>query len=71
MTRDSTQPVSFRDRNEVLTDTAQPWERKSAIRFEIIRYLHWFKEEHTPAAVTSAQAYLAGAAAGVRPHIYP
>ena len=59
MARDPKQAVNFRDWTEVLASTVLPWEGKSAFRFEVIRYLHWCKQQHSPASVASAQAYLA------------
>ena len=59
MARDPKQPVNFRDWTEVLASTVLPWEGKSAFRFEVIRYLHWCKQQHSPASVASAHPYLA------------
>jgi integron integrase len=61
MPHDPKQPVNFRDWSGVLAGTSRPWEQKSAFKFEIIRYLHWCKQQHSPASVASAQAYLAAA----------
>jgi hypothetical protein len=59
MARDPKQSVNFRDWTEVLAGTVLPWERQSALRFEVIRYLHWCQQRHSPASVASAHVYLA------------